>query len=104
MSNSNTQLSVAQRALLVSAMLGGGASVAKHWSAYQQGEMTASTLARTALRQAAQAGVAGGVATAIGTRMAGRPLLSLATIALGGAAVLCVMDERKARQEHASYE
>ncbi|WP_298444964.1 hypothetical protein [uncultured Ferrimonas sp.] len=98
MSNSNSSLSAAQRTLIASALLGGTASVASQWRAYQRGEVDINQLTHNTLRDAAKAGLAGGAATAIGTQMAGRPVLSLATVLLGGAAALYLMDEMKDTQ------
>ncbi|QIZ76226.1 hypothetical protein [Ferrimonas lipolytica] len=95
MSNSSQQLSAAQRALIASALLGGGASAANQWGAYQRGEISINELTHKTVIDAAKAGLAGGVATKVATNMAGRPALSLATVLLGGAAALYLMDDLK---------
>ena len=93
MSNSSRELSPASRAMIASALLGGTASAAGQWSAYQRGELQVNELAAKTLKDAAKAGVAGGMATAVAGRMAGRPLLSLATVLCAGAASLYLIDE-----------
>ncbi|GAA4893812.1 hypothetical protein [Ferrimonas pelagia] len=86
MSNSRDQLSPANRALIAGTLLGGGTSALRHWQRYQQGEINAEQYRALLLRAAATTGLASGSATFIAQRMAGRPVLSFATLIAAGAA------------------
>ncbi|WP_028115388.1 hypothetical protein [Ferrimonas senticii] len=98
MSNSSHELNTATRTMIASALLGGTASVACQWQQYQSGEIDVAELTKKALIDASKAGAAGGVASAMGGVMAGRPALSVATLLLGGAAALYLIDDVKEKQ------
>ncbi|MCL1046964.1 hypothetical protein L2737_16825 [Shewanella electrodiphila] len=93
MSNAYSQLSPANRAMLVGAMVGGGASVATQWKSYKQGEVNAERLVSKATKSAIQAAAISGVTTYAAGKMAGRPMLSLMTILAAGAASLYLVDQ-----------
>ncbi|SDI97683.1 hypothetical protein SAMN04488540_104134 [Ferrimonas sediminum] len=93
MSNGSNQLSPASRTMIASALLGGTASAVSQWSQYQSGELAVNDMTTKVLKDAAKAGLAGGVATAVAGQMAGRPVLSLATVLCAGAASLYLIDE-----------
>ncbi|MBR9728805.1 hypothetical protein ACFOD0_10035 [Shewanella intestini] len=93
MSNASNQLSPTNRALLVGAMVGGGASIATQWSSYKQGDINADAMAAKATKSAIQAAAIGGLTTFVAGKMAGRPALSLMTILAAGAAGLYLVDQ-----------
>lgn len=93
MSNSTTQLCPTSRALLVGAMVGGGASVATQWKSYKQGDIAVDAIVAKAVKSALQAAAISGVTTYTADKMAGRSALSLMTILAAGAATLYLVDQ-----------
>ncbi|MFT5879937.1 MAG: hypothetical protein ACI86X_001058 [Moritella sp.] len=93
MSNSTDKLNPANRAMLVSAILGGTASAANQWCSHQDGKLDTNQLVSQVVKDAAKAGLAGGAATHIAERMAGRPILSMLTLLSAGAAGLYLLDQ-----------
>ncbi|NKF49065.1 hypothetical protein G3R49_00555 [Shewanella sp. WXL01] len=100
MSNAYNQLSPASRAMLVGAMVGGGATVATQWKSYKQGDVQAEQLVSQATKAALQAAAIGGVTTYVAGKMAGRPALSLLTILAAGAAGLYLVDQFSGSNSH----
>ncbi|MBQ4891349.1 hypothetical protein J8L86_15955 [Shewanella sp. MMG014] len=100
MSNTYSQLSPASRALLVGAMVGGGASVATQWQSYKQGEIEAEMMVSKATKSAIQAAAISGLTTYAAGKMAGRPVLSLMTILAAGAAGLYLVDQFSGKNHH----
>ncbi|WP_153914857.1 magnetosome protein MamC [Shewanella sp. TC10] len=100
MSNTYNQLSPASRALLVGAMVGGGASVATQWKSYKQGEIEAEMMVSKATKSALQAAAISGITTYAAGQMAGRPVLSLMTILAAGAAGLYLVDQFSGKNSH----
>lgn len=93
MSNATNKLSTANRAMLVGAIAGGSASLAKHWQQHKSGQLDTNTLAAEAAKDAIKAGAIAGSTTYVAEKMAGRPALSLLTILSVGAAGLYLLDQ-----------
>jgi len=100
MANSSDKLSSANRSLLVGAMLGGGASVAKQWKSYQSDQVSTNELCTQAVKGAIKTGLLAGGTTYIAEKMAGRPVLSLATLLTAGTASLYLMEQIKDKQKN----
>ena len=93
MSNSSDKLNPANRALLVSAILGGAASAASQWKAHQSGDIDTNQLVTRVAKDSLKAGLAGGAATYVAGKMSGRPVLSMLTLLSVGTAGLYLMEE-----------
>ncbi|MFD2176240.1 magnetosome protein MamC [Veronia pacifica] len=93
MSNSSNTLSPTSRALLIGAMAGGGASIAKNWKNHQQGQLSTNELVSKATSSALKTGALSGASTYVAGQMAGRPALSLMTIISAGVAGVYLMDQ-----------
>ncbi len=93
MSNSTNKLSTANRAMIVGAIAGGSASVAKQWHEHKSGDIEANELVTNAATDALKAGVVAGATTYVAEKMAGRPALSMLTILSVGAAGLYMLDQ-----------
>jgi len=93
MSNSTDKLSSSNRAMIIGAMAGGGASIAHQWRAHQAGEIATNDVAIKAAKSALKAGAISGVSTYIAENMAGRPTLSLITLLSVGAAGLYALEQ-----------
>ncbi len=93
MSNSTDKLSSANRAMLVGAIAGGSASVARQWEAHSKGELDTAELVTTAAKTAVKTGAVAGATTYVAEKMAGRPVLSMLTILSVGAAGLYLLDQ-----------
>ncbi len=99
MSNSTNKLSTANRAMLVGAIAGGSASVAKQWREHQNGDVETNQLVTNAATDAVKAGVVAGATTYVAEKMAGRPALSMLTILSVGAAGLYMLDQLSERND-----
>ncbi|AMO55107.1 hypothetical protein EZMO1_0891 [Endozoicomonas montiporae CL-33] len=86
-------LSTASRAMIAGAMVGGGASIARHWQAYKQGELESGVLVADAARSALQVGAVSGATNYVAEKMAGRPVLSMLTVLSAGAAGFYLLDQ-----------
>ncbi|MGL6258601.1 hypothetical protein [Vibrio sp. WXL210] len=95
MSNATDKLSTANRALIVGALAGGSASIARHLPAHRAGEISTDTMVCSAAQSAIKTAAVAGTTTYIAEKMAGRPLLSMLTILSVGAAGLYLMDQTK---------
>ncbi len=93
MSNATNKLSTANRAMLVGAIVGGSASVAKQWQEYQRGEVNTNQLATKAVGDAVKASAVAGATTYAAEKMAGRPVFSMLTILSVGVASLYMLDQ-----------
>ncbi len=93
MSNSTDNLSSANRALLVGAIAGGSASIAKQWSSHASGELETTELVVNAAKTAVKTGAVAGATTYVAEKMAGQPVLSMLTILSVGAAGLYLLDQ-----------
>lgn len=93
MSNATDKLSTASRAMLVGAIAGGTASIAKQWQQHQVGDIETNDLVANAAKGAVKAGVVSGATTYVAEKMAGRPALSMLTILSVGAASLYLFDQ-----------
>lgn len=93
MSNATNKLSTANRAMLVGAIAGGSASIAKNWHEHKTGHLDTHTVATEAAKDAIKAGAMAGSTTYVAEKMAGRPVLSLLTILSVGAAGLYLLDQ-----------
>lgn len=99
MSNATDKLSTANRAMLVGAIAGGSASIAKQWSQHQSGDIDTNELVTSAAKDALKAGVVSGATTYVAEQMAGRPALSMLTILSVGAAGLYLFDQMTENQD-----
>ncbi len=93
MSNATNKLSTANRAMLVGAIAGGSASIAKQWQQHKTGQLETNTMVSNAAKDALKAGAIAGSTTYVAEQMAGRPALSLLTILSVGAAGLYLLDQ-----------
>ncbi|GAL17471.1 hypothetical protein JCM19235_6020 [Vibrio maritimus] len=93
MSNATDKLSSANRAMLVGAIAGGGASIASQWKAHKAGEVETQELVSEATKNAVKTGAVAGATTYVAEKMAGRPVLSMLTILAVGAAGLYLLDQ-----------
>ncbi len=98
MSNATNKLSTANRAMLVGAIAGGSASVARQWQEHKNSEIDTNQLVQTAATDAVKAGVVAGATTYVAEKMAGRPVLSMLTILSVGAAGLYMMEQQKDKE------
>ncbi len=94
MSNATNKLSTANRAMLVGAITGGCASLAKNWQQHRTGHLDTNIMAAEATKDAIKASAIAGSTTYIAEKMAGRPVLSLLTILSVGAAGLYLLDQK----------
>ncbi len=79
--------------MLVGAIAGGSASVARQWHAHSNGEIDTTELVATAAKTAVKTGAVAGATTYVAEKMAGRPALSMLTILSVGAAGLYLLDQ-----------
>ncbi len=93
MSNANDKLSTTSRAMLIGAMAGGGASIAKNWQAHQSGQIAANKMVADASMSALKVSAISGASTYVAEKMAGRPALSLLTILSVGMAGVYLLDQ-----------
>lgn len=93
MSNATNNLSSANRAMLVGAIAGGSATIAKQWKHHQDGSISTNQLVKDTTKTALKAGVISGATTYVAEQMAGRPALSMLTILSVGAAGLYLFDQ-----------
>ena len=100
MSNSTNQFCPASRAMLVGAMVGGGASIVTQWKAYKEGDIAVNDVVTKAAKSAVQAAAIGGVTTYVAEKIAGRSALSLMTILAAGAASLYLIDQYSGKKNH----
>lgn len=98
MSNATNKLSTANRAMLVGAIAGGSASLAKNWQHHKTKHIDTNTIAAKAAKDAIKAGVIAGSTTYVAEKMAGRPALSLLTILSVGAAGLYLLDQNSDKE------
>ena len=99
MANSKDKLSATNRAMLVGAILGGGASIAKQWKSHQAKDVQTNELCAKAVKDSIKAGLIAGGTTYVAGKMAGRPVLSMATILATGTAGLYLMDQFKGNKK-----
>lgn len=97
MSNQSDHFSPASRAMLVGAMVAGGAASVHQWRKYQQGQQPIEKATGNMVRAAAKGALIGGVTTAMAGQMAGRPVLSALTVFSAGVAAFYLMDEIKGK-------
>ena len=79
--------------MIVGAIAGGSASLAKNWQQHKTGHLDTNTMAAEAAKDAIKAGAIAGSTTYVAEKMAGRPALSLLTILSVGAAGLYLLDQ-----------
>jgi len=94
MSNSSRELNPASRAMLVGALIGGGASVATQWKQRQSGELGSNEFVANVVKDTAKAGLISGATTFVAGKMAGQPVLSMFTILAAGAAGLYMLEQK----------
>jgi hypothetical protein len=95
MANSSNTFNSASRAMLVGALFGGGASVASQWKAHQNKKLSTEQLCTQLAKDSLRAGLLAGGATYISGNMAGRPVLSMATILVSATASIYLMEQVK---------
>lgn len=95
MSNSNSQMSPASRAMIAGVLVGGTASGIKNWQEYCQGEKTFNQTLNKVMSDAVKAGLVSGTTMAVANATAGRPVLTLFTLLSAGAAGLYLLDSIK---------
>lgn len=99
MSNNRDSLSPVSRAVIAGALVGTATSCIKQWGSYQQGELTLNQTAANVARDAAKAGLISGGVMAVANATAGRPLLTLLTVASAGIAGMYLMDALQNKRE-----
>lgn len=100
MSNNRNALSTINRAIVAGALVGTATSCLEQWRHYQQGGQSLNQAAARVACDATKAGLLSGAVMAVAQANAGRPLLSLLTVAGAGAAGLYLLDamHNKARK------